>query len=304
MEKRGTRDQMVIATKYSAGYMKHLQEEIPLQSNYAGNSAKSMFLSVRDSLKKLRTDYIDILYIHYWDYTTSVEELMTHLHKFVMLNQVLYLGASDVPAWWVVKANDYARAHGLTPFSVYQGRWNAAYRDMEAEIIPMCEDQGMAIVPWAALGGGQLMSSEQRQKFESDSSARPPVYDSVEEDKAVCDAIEEIAKSNKCSFQAVTLAYLFAQSTYVFPIVGVQTVKHVKAMSDSLKINLSQQEVEKIQKAKRFKPLFPVEYIFGGFGGTQPYTTKLTIADASQMQMWAWIDAPPKQESYVPHTEL
>lgn len=304
MERRENRDQMVVATKYSAGYLKHKQSSIPLQSNYAGNSAKSMHVSIRDSLKKLRTDYIDILYVHYWDFATSVEEMMNHLHKYVALNQVLYLGASDFPAWVVVKANDYARSHGLTPFSVYQGRWNAAYRDIEAEIIPMCEDQGMAIVPWAALGGGQLMSSEQRQKLEEDPNARPAVYDSSEEDKDVCDAIEKIAKTKNCSFQAVSLAYLFAQSTYVFPIVGVQTVEHVKAMSDALKIKLSDQEVEEIQKAKRFKPIFPTDYMFIGFGGGQEYSTKLTAADTTQYQMWAWIDAPPKHGPYIPHTEL
>lgn len=304
MEKRGVRDQMVVATKYSAGYLKHKLPSIPLQSNYMGNSAKSMFVSVRDSLKKLRTDYIDILYVHYWDFATSVEEMMNHLHKYVAMNQVLYLGASDFPAWVVVKANDYARSHGLTPFSVYQGRWNAAYRDMEAEIIPMCEDQGMAIVSWASLGGGQLMSSEQRKKLEEDPNARPAVYDSSNEDKAVCDAIEEIAKSKGCSFQAVSLAYLFAQSTYVFPIVGVQTTEHVKAMSDALRMSLSEEEVEKIQGAKNFNPIFPTNYMFTGFGGPQKYSTKLTAADTTQYQMWAWIDAPKKQAPYVPHTEL
>ena len=299
MEKRGTRDQMVLATKYSSGYVKHQTESIPLQSNYTSNNAKSLFLSVRDSLKKLRTTYIDILYVHHWDAATSVEELMTHLHKYIMSNQVLYLGASDFPAWVVVKANDYARSHGLTPFSVYQGRWNAAYRDMEAEIIPMCEDQGMAVVSWAALGGGQLMSSEQRKKVADD--ARADVYCSPQEDIAVCDAIEQIAKSKDCSFQAVALAYLYAQSTYVFPIVGVQTVEHVKAMADALKISLSAEESRAIQKAKKFRPIFPTDYLYMGFDGHQDYSTKLTAADIIMSSMWTWIDAPPKQGSYAVH---
>ncbi len=81
----------------------------------------SLHNSIRDSLKKLRTDYIDMLYVHWWDSATSVEEIMTHLHSYVMSHKVLYLGASHLPAWLVVKANAYARFHGLTPFSVYQG---------------------------------------------------------------------------------------------------------------------------------------------------------------------------------------
>ena len=122
MEKRGVRDQMVIATKYSAGYKAYDRENLTFQSNYTGNSAKSMHISVRDSLKKLRTDYIDILYVHWWEFGASVEEVMRHLHALVMARQVLYLGASDIPAWVVVKANMFARANGLTPFSVYQGK--------------------------------------------------------------------------------------------------------------------------------------------------------------------------------------
>lgn len=155
---RGNRDQMVIATKYSSDY--DHSPSIKFHSNSSGNSAKSLHTSLRSSLKRLGTDYIDIFYVHWWDAGTSFEEIMTHLHAYVLSHHILYLGISDAPAWVVVKANMYARAHGLTPFSVYQGRWNAAYRDMEAEIIPMCQDQGMAVVPWAALGGGQLLSSE------------------------------------------------------------------------------------------------------------------------------------------------
>jgi aryl-alcohol dehydrogenase-like predicted oxidoreductase len=106
MEKRGTRDQMVIATKYGAGYRAYNKEKEPMQSNFTGCSAKSMHVSVRDSLRKLRTDYIDILYVHWWDFATSVDEIMTHLHALVMARQVLYLGISDTPAWVVVKANE------------------------------------------------------------------------------------------------------------------------------------------------------------------------------------------------------
>ena len=105
MEKRGNRDQMVIGTKYSAGYKAYDKKNIRFQANYTGNNAKSMHISVRDSLKKLRTDYIDVLYVHWWDFATSVEEVMTHLHSYVMARQVLYLGVSDTPAWVVVKAN-------------------------------------------------------------------------------------------------------------------------------------------------------------------------------------------------------
>ncbi len=122
-----------------------------------------MHISVEASLKKLRTSYIDLLYLHWWDWHTSVEEVMTSLHKLVLQGKVIYLvslfmfyyesrsrsvvlfftqGVSDTPAWIVSKANQYARDHALTPFSVYQGAWNVLERSFEREIIPMARAEG------------------------------------------------------------------------------------------------------------------------------------------------------------------
>ncbi|KAJ9144488.1 Aldo/keto reductase [Pleurostoma richardsiae] len=300
MEARGTRDQMVVATKYSAGYRAYNRKNEPLQSNFTGNSAKSMHISVRDSLKKLKTDYIDILYVHWWDLATSVEEVMTHLHAFVMARQVLYLGVSDTPAWVVVKANEFARRNGLTPFSVYQGRWNAAYRDMESEIIPMCEDQGMGILSWASLGGGQLTTAAQRKAMEQDPDAPKNFYGFGESDIAVCDVLEKLAAAKKTTFQAIALAYLFHQSTYVFPIVGVQTVEHVKALPDAARVKLLDEDIDAIHNAAPFNPLFPNNFFFQCKDG-RGYKLGLTPADHGQYQMAAWIDAPPRRPPYKPH---
>ncbi|KAH8889169.1 Aldo/keto reductase [Thozetella sp. PMI_491] len=293
MKNRGVRDQMVVATKYTAGYRAYNREKEPLQSNFTGNSAKSLLLSVRDSLRKFDTEYIDVLYVHWWDFTTSVEEVMIHLHSYVMAKQVLYLGVSDTPAWVVVKANEFARKNGLTPFSIYQGRWNAAFRDMEAEIIPMCEDQGMAIVPWAALGGGQLLTAEQRQEKARAAPGQKSFYDSSTQDIAVCSALEKIAKEKNSTLQAIALAYLFHQSTYVFPIVGVQTTSHVKAMVDALTVKLSEQEIKAIQEAAPFNPLFPMNFLYPCKDGNG-YNLQLTAKDHVQYRMAAWIDTPGK----------
>lgn len=145
---------------------------------------------------------------------------MRHLHALVMARQVIYLGVSDTPAWVVVKANEckvrlcsvavsilisatVARRNGLTPFSLYQGRWNAAFRDMESEIIPMCEDQGIAIVSWASLGGGQLVSTEQREKLENDPTVGKGFYKASEDDIKVCKVLEGIASSKKATLQDI-----------------------------------------------------------------------------------------------------
>ena len=117
-------------------------EELPQKSQYVGNNVKSMHISVRDSLKNLRTDYIDILYVHYWDYTCSVEEVMNGLHTLVLDRKVLYLGISDTPAWIVSKANNYARMANKTPFVIYEGEWNIMMRDFERDILPMAVHEG------------------------------------------------------------------------------------------------------------------------------------------------------------------
>lgn len=160
-----------------------------------------MRISVNHSLQKLQTDYIDLLYVHWWDFTTSVEEVMHGLNALITSGKVLYLGVSDTPAWIVVKANDYARSNGLRPFSVYQGKWNAGFRDLEREIIPMCRDQGMAIAPWAPLGQGKFKSVEQRNSEHNAGSARASALS--ENDIKVSEALEKISKRKNTSIHAI-----------------------------------------------------------------------------------------------------
>lgn len=160
-----------------------------------------MRISVNHSLQKLQTDYIDLLYVHWWDFTTSVEEVMHGLNALITSGKVLYLGVSDTPAWIVVKANDYARSNGLRPFSVYQGKWNAGFRDLEREIIPMCRDQGMAIAPWAPLGQGKFKSAEQRNSEHNAGSARASALS--ENDIKVSEALEKISKRKNTSIHAI-----------------------------------------------------------------------------------------------------
>ncbi|KAK3700639.1 hypothetical protein LTR37_015828 [Vermiconidia calcicola] len=160
MQQRKNRDEMVLATKFTTGYRTVGADE-KIKSNFQGNHSKSLKLSVNASLKKLQTDYIDLLYVHWWDFTTSIPELMNSLHQMVANGKVLYLGISDTPAWLVVKCNDCARFHGLSQFSVYQGHWSCAFRDFERDILPMVESEGMGLAPWGAIGRGWLKSREE-----------------------------------------------------------------------------------------------------------------------------------------------
>ncbi|PQE11258.1 aldo keto reductase protein [Rutstroemia sp. NJR-2017a BVV2] len=275
-----------IATKYTTGFRNAHRATEPLQSNYVGNSLKSMRTSVEHSLAKLQTSYIDLLYVHWWDFTTSVEEVMHGLNNLITLGKVLYLGISDTPAWLVVKANSYARANGLRPFSVYQGRWNAGFRDMEREIIPMCRDQGMAIAPWAPLGQGKFKTAEARKSGEAGSARAAQLSES---DIKISEKLEEIANKKGTNLHAIALAYVMHKTPYVFPIIGQRKVEHLKANMDALSVELSEEEMAEIDGAAPFDIGFPMNFLFRDYKSTN------TASDVFPTQISAHIDALPHQ---------
>ncbi|KAI0942881.1 hypothetical protein AcV7_002174 [Taiwanofungus camphoratus] len=196
MEARGNRDQMVIATKYTTNFKR--AANIPMKSTFVGNNVKSMHVSVEASLKKLRTSYIDILYLHWWDWHSGVEEVMNGLHNLVAQGKVLYLGVSDTPAWLVAKANQYARMAGKTPFVIYQGAWSILQRDFERDIIPMARAEGLALAPWNVLAAGKIRTDAEeerrRQTGEKGRMLSSPEWERTPEQRKVCQALEKVAK--------------------------------------------------------------------------------------------------------------
>lgn len=171
---------MVIATKYTGAYRGYEQPGMKGKVvNCAGNSKRSLAMSVRNSLRKPQTDYIDILYVHWWGYMTSVAEVMDSLHALVMSGKVLYLGISNTPAWIVSAANTYATLQGRTPSSIYHGRWNLLHRDFEREILPMARQFEMALAPWNAIGGRKFQTEKVlRERQERGDSSLRKVIDS------------------------------------------------------------------------------------------------------------------------------
>ncbi|KAI0354913.1 aryl-alcohol dehydrogenase [Trametes cingulata] len=268
MEQRGIRDQMVIATKYSSPYKKH-REDIKQQTSYVGNNLKSMRISVEESLKKLRTSYIDIFYVHWWDWDTSIEEVMNGLHNLVVAGKVLYLGISDAPAWVVSRANTYARLTGKTPFVVYQGAWSILQRDLEREVIPMCREEGMAIAPWNVLAAGKIRTDEEeerrRQTGEKGRTVFSPDWERNETEKKVAKVLEGVASEiGASSIQAVAIAYLMQKVPYVFPIVGCRKVEQLKANIGALDVALTDEHINRIESAVPFDVGFPSNFIGDG----------------------------------------
>jgi len=215
-------------------------------------------------LKKLQTEWIDILYLHWWDWTTSIEEIMDALHILVEQGKVLYLGISDSPAWVVSAANTYARAHGKTPFSIYQGRWNVMQRDMEREIIPMARHFGMALAPWDVLGGGKFQSKkalEERKKKGEGLRSFPgtsQTEDEVKMSEALCKVAEEHGIESPT---AIALAYVMSKTPNVFPIVGGRKVEHLQDNLQSLKVKLTDKQIQYLESVKPLDVGFPNNFI-------------------------------------------
>ncbi|THX37906.1 putative aryl-alcohol dehydrogenase Aad14 [Aureobasidium pullulans] len=262
MKERGNRDQMVIATKFTTDYKGYTLGK-GKAANHCGNHKRSLFMSVRDSLAKLQTDFIDILYLHWWDHTTSIEEIMDSLHILVEQGKVMYLGISDSPAWVVSAANYYAKAHGKTPFSIYQGRWNIMLRDFEREIIPMARHFGMALAPWDVLGGGkfQTKAAIEERKKNGEGLRSMMGGEQTEEEVKMSAALEEVANEHNVSLTAVALAYVMSKTINVFPLVGGRKVEHLKDNIKALSIKLSDEQIKKLEGVKSFDPGFPNTFI-------------------------------------------
>lgn len=195
--------------------------------------------------------------MHWWDFSTSIPELMQSLNHLVQAGKILYLGASDMPAWVVSKANQYARDHGLRQFSVYQGRWSAGNRDFERDIIPMARDEGMALAPWGSLGGGNFKTEEQR-KAQEGRKVKP-----TEAQIKISDALEAVAKRKNTIITSVALAYVMHKTPYVFPIVGGRTIDHLKQNIEALALELTEKDIEEIENAVPFDIGFPNNFYYG-----------------------------------------
>ncbi|KAH9928004.1 Aldo/keto reductase [Epithele typhae] len=292
MEQRGIRDQMVIATKYTTNY-KRGDDTIPQKANYIGNNIKSMALSLEASLKKLRTNYVDILYLHWWDWTTSVEEVMNGLHNLVVSGKVLYLGISDTPAWIVAKANQYARLTGKTPFVIYQGAWSILQRDFERDIIPMALSEGLALAPWNVLQAGRIRSDEEEEKRretgEKGRMSSRPDWERTADERKVCLALEEVAKQvGVKSVQAVAIAYVMQKVPYVFPIIGGRKVEHLDANLEALDVALSEEQIKYLEGVLPFDKGFPHNFV----GDGESYI--VLMKNAAQFEKW------PRQQAIRP----
>ena len=216
---------------------------------------------------------------------------MDALHNLVTSGKVLYLGISDTPAWIVAAANTYARAHGKTPFVIYQGLWSVARRDFERDIIPVCRHFGLALAPWGAVGGGRFQTKAQLEaKKKAGEKVRavmgPPEL--TPDEVNISAALEKVAGEvgGGVSITAVALAYVMQKTPNVFPIVGGRKVEHLKDNMKALSIHLSDEQIAELEKVVPFEVGFPAMMI-----GDDPKTTGQGPMVALSGKM-SWVNNP------------
>ena len=235
------RDEVVIATKvfYRMGK----------GPNRAGLSRKAIFAECDASLKRLGTDYIDLYQIHRWDHDTPIEETLEALHDLVKAGKVRYLGASSMHAWQFAKALYTADLHGWTRFVSMQNHLNLMYREEEREMLPLCVDQDVAVIPWSPLARGRLTRDWTDTSARADTDAvLHRLYDATEEaDRRVAEAVKAVAQARGIPRAQVALAWVIQKGGVTAPIVGASKPSHLEDAVAALDVRLTPDEIARLE---------------------------------------------------------
>ena len=245
------RDRFVLATKYSVSR----DQSDP---NAAGNHRKNLVLSLETSLRRLRTDYVDVYWVHLWDRHTPIEETLRALDDVVRAGKVLYLGISDAPAWVVARANTLARERGWTEFSAIQVPYSLVQRDVERELLPMADAFGLSVAAWSPLGGGVLSGKYAQPSGEPSRLAADSIS---EHDHAVAAAVAEVAAELGATPAQVAIAWTRRWSRAVHPIVGARRLDQLVDNLGALDVDLPDEAAERLAAATGFQVGFPTDFI-------------------------------------------
>jgi len=259
------RDEIVVATKAF----------IPWRNapNTGGLSRKALMQAVDDSLTRLGMDYIDLYQIHRWDDRTPVEETMEALHDIVKAGKARYIGASSMYAWQFAKAQETARSNGWTRFISMQNQLNLLYREEEREMLPLCADQGVGVIPWSPLARGRLARplGEGTVRSETDGVGKALYRDGDAADDAIITELERIAKARGAAMASVALAWHFTRPAVASPIIGATKPHHIADAVAALDIHLEADETAALEAP--YRPKTPT-----GLGMAMPAMDQLSIA--------------------------
>jgi 1-deoxyxylulose-5-phosphate synthase len=231
-----TRDEVVIATKVFG--------RVRPGANGGGLSRKAIMSEIDHSLRRLGTDYVDLYQIHRWDDRTPIEETLEALHDVVKAGKARYIGASSMYAWQFAKALYTADRHGWTRFVSMQNHYNLLYREEEREMLPLCADQGIGVVPWSPLARGRLTRdwNAVTERSESDEFGKYLYDETAESDRLTAQRVATVADERRVSRAQVALAWLLAQSTVTAPIIGATKPHHLDDAVAAIDVELSPSE--------------------------------------------------------------
>ncbi len=252
------RDEVIIATKVFFPLQGFKLSPSP-KPNTSGLSRYHIKRAVKESLNRLQTDYIDLYQIHRLDPNIPIEEVLRSLNQLIQHGMVLHIGASSMFAWQFAKSLWDADKHSLEPFRTMQNHYNLVYREEEREMIPLCQDQNIGIIPWSPLGRGFLSGKYQRDKdIESKRSKFDPYLKNryfKSEDFDVADVVSEIANEKDVSPAQIALAWLFSKDYISAPILGATKTDHIEQAVEALEIHLSTEEIERLEKPYKPHPI-------------------------------------------------
>jgi aryl-alcohol dehydrogenase-like predicted oxidoreductase len=237
------REDTVIATKLN-GVMRD-------GPNGGGLSRKEIIFEIDESLHRLGTDYIDLYQIHRWDRTTPIEETLEALNDVVRAGKVRYLGASTMWAWQFSKALYLADRHGWSRFVTMQPHYNLLFREEEREMLPLCLDQGVGVIPWSPLARGKLArpwDGETTRRSESDGYAKSLYAKTAEADQRVVGRLGELAEARGVPRAQVALAWLLSKPAVTAPIVGATKLHHLEDAVAAVSLKLTQEEIKSLEE--------------------------------------------------------
>ena len=254
---QGHRESIVLATKFT--------NSAPSKDpNGSGNHRKSMVQSVEASLKRLRTDYIDLYWVHIWDQITPVEEVMRSLDDLVRQGKILYAGISDAPAWWIAQANTIASLRGWSPFVGLQIEYSLTERTVERELIPMAKALNIGVTAWSPLAGGVLSgkyhangsSNEGRMSGDAMQAFR---HEQQRTDRVIA-AMQKIAAQTGRGMAQIALAWFRDRPVPVIPIIGARRLSQLHDNLESLTLSLTPDQVKSLDDASQIDLGFPHDF--------------------------------------------
>jgi aryl-alcohol dehydrogenase-like predicted oxidoreductase len=255
------RDSLVIATKYSLS----TQQGDP---NSSGNHRKNMVQAVEKSLKRLQMDCIDLFYLHMWDFTTPVEEILRALDDLTRAGKIIYAGVSDIPAWQASRMQAIADLRGWTPIVALEVEYSLIERTVERDLIPMAQEMGMGVVGWAPLGSGVLTGKYSMKDLPAEEEGKSIPTGSrhsvaiatgalTRRGLAIADEVKAVAAEIGASPAQTALAWLLSNPSVTAPIIGARTVAQLEDNLKALEVRLSESHIERLNAASQIEPGFP-----------------------------------------------